>query len=531
MFRHIILGYETEIFTDHQPLRTLLQSKLDVGQLGRWSLLCQEFDIKVTYIRGKANILADTLSRIYSQTIEEDNSVDEVEDINDFVATTSQYAPWTDVELKDSQFEDDFCKPIIDFLRKNSKKLPKTPHLENYFLLNDVLMFRKTIDRCGVQEVVNTTVIPKALQERAIRLVHSIPWSGHMAKDRTYIKANRYYTFSKMQSKIEKFIKSCTLCQTANARDHVKVPARKYPLPSKPFERVAMDILGPLPLTVNGNKYILVLTDYLTRFSVFYALPDRLTHTVIKALKMYFNSYDSHEALLSDNAAEFTAGVLKDFCQTYGVRKLEVSPYHPNSNGIVERVNSRILRILKVYCVETNKTNDWDEFIQEINSAVNTSFNKSIGDNPFFILFNFDKSSTFATSETQNNVPFYAYDDYFRSMQHQRKLVETFFKHNLDLEMEKYLDIYNKGKKCRSVKVGQRVYMRYVPKANEVKKLSKKWTGPMFVRQKLSSTKYVLESSKPKKSYTTHIDNILSRNAILEQNRVSSLDVTLDDLN
>ena len=75
-----------------------------------------------------------------------------------------------------------------------------------------------------------------------------------------------------------------------------------------------------------------------------------------------------------------------------------------------------------------------------------------------------------------------------------------------------------KKKKNRVLVVGQRVFMRYVPRKNEPKKLSKKWTGPLTVEKVLSKSKYVLARSSPRKTYTVHVDNILSRNSILEQN-------------
>ena len=98
-FRHLVLGYQIEVFTDHQPLRALFQSKLDTGSIGRWALIVQEFSLKITYIKGKANILADTLSRIYSQALEETDSDQEEEGIIDFVAAINDANVWSESEL------------------------------------------------------------------------------------------------------------------------------------------------------------------------------------------------------------------------------------------------------------------------------------------------------------------------------------------------------------------------------------------------------------------------------------------------
>ena len=116
MFRYLVLGYETEVFTDHQPLRALFQAKLDTGQMGRWALMVQEFSLKITYIKGKANVLADTLSRIYSQAVDETEALSEEDEIIDFVAVTNDTYLWSKDELIREQRKDEFCIKILNFL-------------------------------------------------------------------------------------------------------------------------------------------------------------------------------------------------------------------------------------------------------------------------------------------------------------------------------------------------------------------------------------------------------------------------------
>ena len=524
-FRHLVLGYKIEVFSDHQPLRVLFQKKLPEGQLGRWALLLQEFDITVNYIKGKANVLADSLSRIYNNVVETEQ--DCVDEISDFVAATNWVEGWTDSELQQLQIDDVKVGSIIRQLQSGKKISDGDKVLRNYVLVNGILMYRKVITKCDIRKVVLTTVIPEALEAKAISIAHESAWAGHMGIDRTFIAANQCYSFNNMKSKITKFIQNCHACKAANAVRHKPVPARKYPLPEKPFAVLALDLLGPLKVTQSGNKYIIVITDFLTRYSWMQALPDRSTYSITNALKIFVNLYDTPRILLSDNAAELTSEILRDLCKSYGIRKLEVAPYHPASNGVVERVNSKILRMLRVYCNETSNQSDWDEFLLEINSAINTSFHQTLGDSPFFILYNFDKGPAFKSIETEAEDPFYQYDDYFRYAQHKRQLVEKYFRDRMETEMNKYLSNFNKGAKERSLELGQRVYMKHVPKPTESRKLAQKWSGPHVVVAKASKTKYVLENPRLKKKYIVHIDNIISRGAIVRTTSSQEVEPTI----
>ena len=137
------------------------------------------------------------------------------------------------------------------------------------------------------------------------------------------------------------------------------MPLGKYPIPSRPFETVASDFLGPFRASEEGNKYILVCTDYLTIFSVMFALLHKTTENITKMMRILIRTYDCPNTMISDNAAELTSEAIKKLCASHSIRKLEVALYHPNSNALVERVNSKIIKFLKIYCGE-QETENWD---------------------------------------------------------------------------------------------------------------------------------------------------------------------------
>ena len=110
-----------------------------------------------------------------------------------------------------------------------------------------------------------------------------------MATERTLFKLNLQYHFLRDVSKVtDNIIKNCSLCNRYKARKHKDTQLRKYPLPQNAFERVAMDFLCPLPTTDKGNKYILLISDYLTRYSVMFPLPNRSAEGVADKLRTFF---------------------------------------------------------------------------------------------------------------------------------------------------------------------------------------------------------------------------------------------------
>ena len=119
---------------------------------------------------------------------------------------------------------------------------------------------------------------------------------------------------------------------------NIQAKLKHFPTLLNPFQVVAMDHMGRLPKTIRGNRYILVFIDHLTKFHELIPVRDRTATTVAEALRSFIiTQHSCPEVLLSDNAPEFTSELLKSLCSFYGIKKCEVHPYKPSSNGMVEK--------------------------------------------------------------------------------------------------------------------------------------------------------------------------------------------------
>ena len=113
------------------------------------------------------------------------------------------------------------------------------------------------------------------------------------------------------------------------------------------MERIALDILGPLPSTDDGNKYILVVADYYTKFVEAYAIRDEQAHTVAqKLVEEFICRYGVPNEIHSDQGRNFESNLFKEVCKLLGVRKTRTTPYNPKSDGMVERFNRTLLGML-----------------------------------------------------------------------------------------------------------------------------------------------------------------------------------------
>ena len=319
----------------------------------------------------------------------------------------------------------------------------------------------------------------------------------------------------------KKNINSCDTCKRFKGVSHQKAQLQKYPLPSKPWERVSMDFLGPLRVTSNNNRYILGFTDYLTRYLVLYALPDRTSEQVASTLKKFIATYDVPKVLISDNAREFVGKTLQNVCKSAGINKCEVLPYSPHSNGLIERKNADISKILKVFCgsdyyYNTNADQvtegEWDLFLPEVQSAINTSLNRSIGDTPYFALFHFDKKDIYTGDVQNSGEPIYNYDNYFSTCENRGRTIYENIKAQLSESIDKYTKEKNKNRKIRDLQINQRVFIKRVPKPSEFRKFAPKWIGPGHVIGKRGPNKYKVQMVQNNKVYDVHIDNIYTRN-------------------
>ncbi|XP_041446986.1 uncharacterized protein LOC121403156 [Xenopus laevis] len=114
------------------------------------------------------------------------------------------------------------------------------------------------------------------------------------------------------------------------------------PLVDTPFERVAMDIVGPLQKSSKGNQYILVVSDYMTRYPEAIPLRSITTRKIAEELIKLFSHMGIPQTILTDQGSNFQSSLMRQINQLLGIQAVRTSPYHPQTDGLVERFNQTL---------------------------------------------------------------------------------------------------------------------------------------------------------------------------------------------
>ena len=160
-------------------------------------------------------------------------------------------------------------------------------------------------------------------------------------------------------------------------------------LAKRPLERVAMDILGPLPETPPGHRYILVIGDYFTKWKEAFLLRDMEATSIARVLvNEFICRFGVPDNIHTNQGKNFESKLVKEVCILLGVRKTRTTPYHPQSDGLVERFNKTLLEMLSKTVLEEER--DWDLFLPSLLFAYRTSAHETTGTTPFQLMFGRD---------------------------------------------------------------------------------------------------------------------------------------------
>ena len=524
--RHLILNYQVICYTDHKPLLGVLAKPSKDACLQRWALLAQEYDLTLRYLEGKNNIFADALSRLPAPTTKktEENVTDQLQksldDKNEICYKLSEYLPikmpWGEKKLSKEQQSDPTCMAITARLRNDKlpTDTPVPPHvLRTAQIISGVLYILREVKRTSIRDAHLVPYVPDTLMPDAFQVVHQDSTAGHPGLERTEKLFARNFYNKNAHEYLKELIGKCELCIKAKSIPKA-IPISKYPIPMRPFHTVTSDILGPLRMTENGHMYVLTVRDFTTRYTVLSPLKRKDADSIIDALRYVIANYGSSCTLLTDNAAEYTSDKLKNFLKHYNTEKRQIAPYHPASQGLAERINREITKLLRILLTQHN-IDDWDLFLPGIQLIINSTYNASIQESPFFALYGYDSATS---TLTPPRIDLTEGSDLYRHMQRQKAIRKT-VRENLLRNQTTYTTAANKGRKEKPIEVGQRVYAKLNKQLKNHQKLDLPISGPFRVMSRKGKA-WNLMHVQSRKKYVVHPDEMVIPLAKRETNQL-----------
>lgn len=399
--------------------------------------------------------------------------------------------PWTKDELGKLQKSDPYLKYIVQYIEDkwlpNDFKLARRVLVEhNDFAIQDGLLYHfwaRRIPGSHKVERIKQLAVPHELIPEVLFQCHDQVTSAHLGMDRTLNRIRSRYYWPGMTSQIVNYVGSCNDCgQRKKPAKFIRPPLMPLEVAEAAFSRVAMDIIGPLPKTEKGNTHILVMCDYLTRYTEAWPLSSTDAKTIANVLfEKVICRYGPPSELLTDLGSNFMAEIVRELCRMFDIRRSHTSAYHPQTDGLVEKMNRCIGEMLSMYCGQ--KQDDWDLFLAPCVHAYNTTPGVH-GFTPYFLLYGRMHQEILDTSLPVDKQMSKSVREHLEKILKSLGDAETVVKQNLEvkrMQMKQYFDAKNKVMED-PYSPGTLVYL-FIPKikAKLTKKLAFQFHGPYFI--------------------------------------------------
>ena len=258
---------------------------------------------------------------------------------------------------------------------------------EQYVIKDQVLHRLSRPVTASSNELLDQIVVPNCLREKVMRIAHENLMSGHLGIKKTYQKVWNYFYWTGMRKDIKKYVNSCYECQMAGKPNKPipKAPLINIPMVGDPFEDIVIDIVGPLPRSKRGNNFILSIMDRMSRYPEGIPIRNSKASTIVHHLVLYFTRFGLPKRIQTDRGTNFTGKYFEDRMRELGIQHVTSTPYHPESQGIVERFHQTLKSILRKMC--DTEDNLWDDKLPYALFAIRSAPSETLGISPFELIF------------------------------------------------------------------------------------------------------------------------------------------------
>ena len=212
--------------------------------------------------------------------------------------------------------------------------------------------------------------------------------SGHLGRDKTTQRIPRRFYWPTVFKDVKEYCQSCPECQLTSSRGRNRVPMLPLPIVEEPFSRIAMDVVGPLPKTGQGHHYILVVCDYSIHYPEAIPLRKFTAPAIAEQLVELFTQHGIPREILTDQGTNFTSQLLQELYKMLGVRPICTTPYHPQTDGLVEHFNQMLKQMLRRLI--TGEGWNWNKLLPYVLFAYREVPQASTGFSPFKLLYGRD---------------------------------------------------------------------------------------------------------------------------------------------
>ena len=418
-FKGYVWGPKFVVRTDHAALVWLKNLKNIQGMLARWLAKLQQFHFEIIHRPGAQHGNADGLSRcpqcergdcapiINSSSTDPEqpyasscigSSLDSeliplesgetciaavmiAQSENSKLITSAQMTDSEITIVRNWLIDGKFPARIQDFAPASYELKAYWIGRKSLFLDENNILWRKRSDAGARTQL----VVPRSMRDTIFNDSHHTMYGGHFGITHTHSKLQLHYFWPGMSNFVRDRISACHKCVARKSPVNRHHPMGHVPVSGR-FERVAMDLLDVSVISAKGYKYILVVCDYFTKYTEAYPLKDKTARSVADALMdIWLPRYGFPLFLHSDQGKEFDNAMIHKLSELLGTVKTKTTPYHPRSDGLVERFNRTLLAMLAMFVSQEH--DNWDDLLPFMMLAYNTTVHTTTGFTPYRLVF------------------------------------------------------------------------------------------------------------------------------------------------
>ncbi|KAE8664148.1 Detected protein of unknown function [Hibiscus syriacus] len=475
IWRHYLYGEKCYIFTDHKSLKYLLtQKELNLRQR-RWLELLKDYDCVIDYHPGKANIVADALSR---KTVSELRSLMAKMNLYDdgTLLAELQVKPTLVDEIKAKQ-------PLDSSLLSIFEQVEQGTNTDYTIDQDEVLCFKGRY--CVPDDA--------ELRQTILTEAHSSPYAMHPGGDKMYRNLRERYYWTGMKKDISDFVARCLTCQQVKAEhQHPSGLLQPIKIPEWKWERITMDFVTGLPMTPLKKDSVWVIVDRLTKSAHF--IPVRVNYTLDKLARLYISEivrlHGVPLSIISDRDPRFTSRFWKALHTALGTRLDYSTSFHPQTDGQSERVIQILEDMLRGCVIDFHGS--WENFLPLAEFAYNNSYQTSIRMAPYEALYGRKCRTPICWTELRDRKTLGP--ELVRETEDTVRLIRDRLKEAFDRQ-KSYAD---QRRKDIQFEAGDQVFLKDSPWKKVLRfgrkgKLSPRFIGPFRILKKVGPVAYQLE--------------------------------------
>uniref|UniRef100_A0AC34FUF8 Reverse transcriptase n=1 Tax=Panagrolaimus sp. ES5 TaxID=591445 RepID=A0AC34FUF8_9BILA len=374
-FRAYIEGAPTTIIrTDSSACCSLMKNKNLQGRLAKFQLAIMAFNVHIIHRSGKSNHLCDYMSRFPINAIT----------LRSGKAIASATPLKTVIEEQLVEYPD-----IVHALRHkkypaDSEQRKALEHKMKHLVMKNGAIYFFNEDEGDDLRL----LVPYNLRQKLLKEFHDdILQGGHLGQMKTLEKMRQRVFWPAMATDVKEYVKGCELCQKGKIQpgDNTPEPLNPIKCPEYPFDRVHVDIAGPLVKSTDGKKYCLVIIDAFSKFIVAVPMVNQTARTVsLKFIEHVLCKHGSCNQVTTDCGRQFISTIFQELAKIYHFSHRVTTPYHQSANGQVERQMRTIASMLRGSVSISGE--EWTELLPMVIFAYNTSVQSSTKQSPFFVL-------------------------------------------------------------------------------------------------------------------------------------------------